>query len=208
MNYSRIPLGPIWTNSYIVDDGCGSAVCFDVGGSPEAVISRLRIDKMHLLAIILTHGHMDHILGVGDLKRETGAELYVPELDEPMLSDPSKSLAMQFGYGIEPLQADHIVHDNDMFNIGKLSIMAMHTPGHTPGSTSYLLEQEDKKLLISGDTLFARSIGRTDLPGGDYTAIMNSVARLAALDGDMPVLPGHGPETTLDVERQLNPYIA
>ena len=207
MNYKRIPLGPLWTNSYVIDDGNGTAVCFDAGGEPDDVKAYLRLEKLSLVAIVLTHGHMDHILGVGSLKAATGAKLYVPESDEAMLSDPAKSLAAQFGYGIEPIKADEILKDGDSFSVGGLSITVLHTPGHTPGSSSYIVEQNGSKLLVSGDTLFARSIGRTDLPGGDGNAIMRSLRRLSSIKGDMPVLPGHGPETTLNTERRLNPYL-
>lgn len=207
MNYCCIPLGPIWTNSYLVDDDNGKAVCFDVGGDPGEITARLKLDKTQLAAIILTHGHWDHILGLAALKEATGAEVYVPELDEPKLSDINVNLAQMFGYDVAPVKAEHIVRDGDEFSIGGLSITAIHTPGHTQGSTSYIVRQNGKSILVSGDTLFARSIGRTDLPGGDGRAIMRSLARLAAIPGDMPVLPGHGPETSLDVERRLNPFM-
>ena len=207
MDYARIPLGPLWTNSYLVDDGKGTAICFDAGGEPDDVISVLKLEKLRLAAIVLTHGHMDHILGVAELKKETGAEVYIHELDEAMLSDPAKSLAAQFGFDVEPVKAEHIIHDGDVFTVGGISVTVIHTPGHTPGSTSFLLQQDGKRILVSGDTLFARSIGRTDFPGGDGQAIMRSLQKLAALPGDMPVLPGHGPETSLDVERRLNPFM-
>ena len=207
MKYKRIPLGPLWTNSYVIDDGNGTALCVDAGGDPADVLGWLRNEQLKLEAIVLTHGHMDHILGVAPLARATGAAVYVPEADEALLSDPNKNLASEFGYPVEPVKADHIVYDGDTFTVGGLSLKAMHTPGHTPGSTCYIVEQNGEKLLVSGDTLFARSIGRTDLTGGDASAMSASLERLAAIPGDMPVLPGHGPETALQRERELNPFL-
>jgi len=207
MNYKRIPLGPLWTNSYVIDDGAGTALIVDAGGDPADVLGWLRNEQLKLAAVVLTHGHMDHILGVAPLVRATGAEVYVPEFDEPLLSDPNKNLAAEFGYPVEPVRADHIVHDGDEFAVGGLKLTVLHTPGHTPGSTCYLVEQNGQKLLVSGDTLFARSIGRTDLTGGDMAAMSRSLERLVSLPGDMPVLPGHGPETSLQRERELNPFL-
>lgn len=207
MNYKRIPLGPLWTNSYVIDDGKGTALCIDTGGDPEDVLAYLSRENLTLSAIVLTHAHVDHILGVPALIRATGARVYVPEADAAMLGDPGLNLAADFGCVTEPIKADFIVTDGFAFTVGELSLTAMHTPGHTPGSTCYIVEQGDEKLLVSGDTLFARSIGRTDLRGGDPQAMSASLARLAAIPGDMPVLPGHGPETSLERERQLNPFL-
>ena len=207
MNYKRIPLGPLWTNSYVIDDGAGTALCADVGGEPDDVAAYLKREKLRLEAIVLTHGHMDHILGAAALKKATGAKLYVPAGDEALLTNPDLSLASEFGVDVEPVKADQLVRDGSEFSVGALKLTAIHTPGHTPGSTSYIVEQDGQKLMLSGDTLFARSIGRTDLTGGDERAMNNSLARLATLEGDMPVLPGHGPETSLERERQSNPFL-
>ena len=207
MNYKRIPLGPIWTNSYIIDNGNGSAVCVDVGGDPADVLGYLRREKLQLKAVILTHCHMDHILGAADLIAATKAEIYVPEDDQQLLIDPDQNLANEFGYAVKPVRPDHIVRDGDVFTAADITFTAMHTPGHTRGSTCYIADQGGQKLLLSGDTLFARSIGRTDLTGGDPQAMAQSLERLRAIDGDMPVLPGHGPETSLQKEREWNPFL-
>lgn len=207
MNYKRIPLGPLWTNSYVVDDGNGIAVCFDAGGDPADVLGWLKNERLTLEAVVLTHGHMDHILGVAPLARTTGAPVYVLEADAGLLSDPNRNLAAEFGYAVEPVTSPRVLRDGDGFEVGGLKLSVMHTPGHTPGSACYIVEQGKERLLVSGDTLFARSIGRTDLAGGDPEAMTASLARLAALEGDMPVLPGHGPETSLQRERELNPFL-
>ncbi|MDY3869504.1 MAG: MBL fold metallo-hydrolase [Pyramidobacter sp.] len=207
MNYKRIPLGPLWTNCYVVDDGCGTALCADVGGEPEDILAWLKRENLHLDAIVLTHGHMDHILGVCALQKATGARLYVPEDDAAMLTNPDLSLASEFGVDVEPAKADVLTREGYQFTVGALTLTTLHTPGHTKGSTCYIVEQGTEKLLLAGDTLFARSIGRTDLAGGDEEAMNRSLSRLAAIEGDMPVLPGHGPVTTLETERQKNPFL-
>ncbi len=207
MNYKRIPLGPIWTNSYIIDDGNGTAFCVDVGGDPSDVLAYLRNAQLRLAAVVLTHCHWDHILGVPALKRATGAEVYAPEADEGLLLDPGRNLSTDFGYAVEPVRAEHIVRGGDAFAVGGVSLTAIHTPGHTRGSTCYIAEQDGQRMLIAGDTLFARSIGRTDLAGGDSRAMMESLERLKNIPGDMPVLPGHGPETSLQRERDWNPFL-
>ncbi len=205
MNYKRIPLGPLWTNSYVLDDGKGVAFCVDPGWEPSEILSYLRSENLRLAAIVLTHCHFDHILGVPELKRATGVPVYVPELDEPMLSSPSS--AMAYGFKTEPVKAEHILHDGESFSIGEISLFCIHTPGHTQGSMSIIASQGDEKILIAGDTLFARSIGRTDLEGGDPHAMKKSLERLKEISGDMPVLPGHGPETSLQREREWNPFL-
>ena len=197
MNYKRIPLGPLWTNSYVVDDGRGTALCFDAGGDPADVLGWLRNEQLKLAAIVLTHGHMDHILGVAPLARATGAAVYVPENDEALLRDPNMNLAAEFGYSVEPVAADHIVRDGDVFTFGELKVEALHTPGHTPGSVTYRIGDA----LLTGDTMFQGSYGRTDFPGGSWEQEMNSIRKLLALPEDHPVYPGHGPQTTLAAER-------
>lgn len=207
MNHKRIPLGPLWTNSYIIDDGRGTALCIDAGGDPGDVLKYLKEQKLSLKAIVLTHCHMDHILGAAAMKRATGAKLYAPEADRLLLVDPEQNLSAEFGYDVIPVQPEVMVNDNDEFDVGGMHLTALHTPGHTRGSTCYIVDGCGKQLLVSGDTLFARSIGRTDLIGGDSEAMMSSLARLRNIEGDMPVLPGHGPETSLAKEHEWNPFL-
>ena len=146
---------------------------------------------------------------VTDLIEKMNLVNHTPEIDTDriLIRDPNMNLAAEFGYSVEPVKTDHIVRDGDVFTAGNMTVEALHTPGHTPGSSCYIVSQGEEKLLVSGDTLFARSIGRTDLAGGDADAMTKSLARLAAIPGDMPVLPGHGPETSLERERQLNPFL-
>ena len=207
MNYRTIPLGPLWTNSYVIDDGRGQALCVDAGGPADAVIAWLHEKKLTLCAILLTHGHMDHILGAAGLKERTGAKLYISKEDAPLLRDPDKNLANDFGYDVRPAEPDMLLSDGSRFSVGAMDLEVIHTPGHTPGSICCVASQGDERLLISGDTLFSRSIGRTDLRGGDDAAMARSLRRLKEIPGDMPVLPGHGPETSLQRERLLNPWM-
>lgn len=207
MEYRRIPLGPLWTNSYVFDDGQGNAFCVDPGGEPSDVLAWLSERKLTLKAIVLTHGHMDHILGVATLKKATGAQIYMPRLDGKMASDTSLNLSCHFSETVESFQPDHLLDEGDSFTVGALKIETLHTPGHTPGSSCFVISQCDKAILVAGDTLFARSIGRTDLEGGSDDDMTRSLRRLKNLEGDLPVLPGHGPETSLDRERRLNPFL-
>ena len=154
--------------------------------------------------ILLTHGHYDHILGVRSLKDRFGGEVVIFESEAQFLADDSLSLMKPF-CGLLPKirTADRLVRDGDSLPFGDGEIRVLHTPGHTSGSVCYLLGD----LLFTGDTLFCESIGRTDLPTGDWRTLMRSVRRLAALDGDFKVLPGHMETSTLDSERKNNPYL-
>ena len=206
-DYKRIPLGPLWTNSYTFDDGNGTAFCVDPGGDPADVVEFLQNRRLKLGAILLTHGHMDHCLGVADLVEATGAPVYMARGDLNMTKDNWANLAVEFGREVPPYEPSKLLDEGDTFSVGRFSLTVLLTPGHTPGSCCYIVEKDGEKLLISGDTLFARSIGRSDLRGGDSEALARSLARLKELKGDLPVLPGHGPETSLDRERQLNPFL-
>lgn len=207
MNYHRIPLGPLWTNSFTFWDDQKRAFIVDPGGDPGDVITFLTEQGLDLQAIMLTHGHADHLLGVAALKALTGAEVIMPEGDAAMAQDPVCSLANDLRVDQRPFKPDRLVRDGDRFVIGSFQVETLHTPGHTPGSSCYMVTSGDDRVLVVGDTLFARSIGRTDLPGGDDRAMEQSLARLKALEGDLPVLPGHGPETGLQEERLHNPFL-
>lgn len=207
MNYHRIPLGPLWTNSFTFWDERKRAFIVDPGGDPEDVIAFLKKQGLSLQAILLTHGHADHILGVAALKALTGAVVIMPEADALMAEDPVLSYAQSLNAEQQSFKPDRLVRDGDRFHLGDFQLETLHTPGHTPGSSCYIVSLGQERVLIAGDTLFARSIGRTDLPGGDEQSMSRSLARLKALAGDMAVLPGHGPETGLEDERLHNPYL-
>ena len=206
LSVTRFEVGFLPTNCYAVKD-LDSGDCFvvDPGFYDENLAKALQGAGVETLRyILLTHGHYDHILGVRSLKDRFGGEVVIFESEAQFLADDSLSLMKPF-CGLLPKirTADRLVRDGDSLPFGDGEIRVLHTPGHTSGSVCYLLGD----LLFTGDTLFCESIGRTDLPTGDWRTLMRSVRRLAALDGDFKVLPGHMETSTLDSERKNNPYL-
>ena len=201
-----LPLGPLMTNCYFVrDTETGDAVVVDPGGfSPALVRQAELVGKENVKGILLTHCHFDHIMGVAQLKRLTGAPIYLPEEEAGAPADASLNLmGMLPGEQLRPFAADVLVRGEGPLSIGSLRFQVLHTPGHTAGSRCYLIGRD----LLSGDTLFQYSVGRTDFPTGNGATLLASVRRLAALPGDYQVYPGHGDATTLEAERRYNPYL-
>ena len=194
LNIETYPLGAYQTNCYIVyDDESPDCIVIDPGYEPDTVLLALKGLKKNLAAILLTHGHFDHVGAVKILAADTDCDVYIHEND---LSLPATLTA-------GPLYYTHTYDEGDTLEIAGLSIKVLHTPGHTPGCVCLMIEEN----LFSGDTLFRNSCGRTDLPGGNGAELFKSLRRLAALPGDYRVLPGHGMESTLDEERENNPYM-
>jgi glyoxylase-like metal-dependent hydrolase (beta-lactamase superfamily II) len=164
--------------------------------------------KVRPVALLHTHAHLDHITGSRRIKEATGAPIRLHPADRP-LYDALPEQAAFFGLRAEdPLPPDDSLVDAEAIRFGPYTLRALHTPGHTPGSVCFELEGSSP-LLFSGDTLFRRSIGRTDLWGGDTRAILSSIReKLFRLPGDLAVICGHGPETTIDEEKRLNPFAA
>ena len=204
LQYICVPVGALETNCYIVFDDKNQGFVVDPGGSPDRIISAIIQHDLNITHVLLTHAHFDHFLAAKEIIDYTGAKLYVPKGDLDFLSDPSKSL-IRFAHSSEDvsLKADEVLEDGDEIKVGELDVKVLSTPGHTPGSSCFVCGS----LLLSGDTLFAGSIGRTDFPGGDYSEIQRSLEKISDLEGDYTVLPGHGPQTTLDDERKGNPYM-
>lgn len=206
MEYKRFPLGPLWTNGYLLWDEKGTAFFVDPGGDPSEVIDFIKGENLLLKAVILTHGHADHILGVASMVASTGAMVMIHRSDEELLSEKDKNLSSHLGTDCPVLKSDRVFEDGDDLKIGSMNISIIHTPGHTMGSSCLLVSDGEDRILLSGDTLFARSIGRTDLPGGDPHLIGLSLSKLTSLEDNLKVLPGHGPETTIGVEKKQNPF--
>jgi glyoxylase-like metal-dependent hydrolase (beta-lactamase superfamily II) len=194
--------------SILAAEGSRRAIVVDPGGEAERIVSLLHRQGLELSDIVITHGHVDHVLAAGELKRMTGAAISLHPDDRFLWDD----LAMQGRWmGLElrnDLPApDRDLADGDRIECEKLALEVLHTPGHTPGSLSFRVAGES--LVLAGDTLFARSIGRTDLPGGSWERIEDSIrSRLYTLPGETVVVCGHGPETTIGEEIEENPFVA
>ena len=192
----------------MVDESAREAVVVDPGDEPERILDALSAAGVRPVALLHTHAHLDHITGTGQVAESTGAPIRLHPADRPLYEALPQQAAF-FGLSArEPRPLDAPLSDGEIIRFGLSSLRAIHTPGHTPGSMCFVLEG-DEPLLFSGDTLFRRSIGRTDLWGGDTELILASIReKLFALPGDTRVICGHGPGTTVDEERRLNPFAA
>lgn len=204
----RLAVGALETNCWIVtDDSGGPAVVIDPGDDFARIEEALSGGRVS--AIVLTHGHFDHIGAVSALVAATGAPLYVHEADADRITTATGSGGAMFGFHdhVSP-PADRLLADGDTLAAGELSLRVLHTPGHTPGCICVLVTEEGGVgHLFAGDTLFSGSVGRTDFPGGDARVLAGSIAtRLAPLPADTIVHPGHGPDTTIGREARINPF--
>ena len=191
MNIQKLTLGLYQTNTYLLANDT-EAVVIDPGYEADTILDALA--GRTLKAILLTHGHFDHVGAVKELVAETGCDVYIHAAESTM---PPMVTA-------GPLYFTHTYDEGDTVSpIEGLELTVLHTPGHTPGSVCLLMGRE----MFSGDTLFACSFGRTDLPGGDPRKMMESLRRLASLQGNFFIHPGHGGSTTLDAEKRFNPYM-
>lgn len=199
------PVGPLGCNCTIVGDPVSKkAIVIDPGGDHQMILDRLDVLGLKVVSIIHTHAHLDHFLASGEMKKATGATLHLHK-DDQFLWDNLEMQCQMFGVPYTPVPApDHWLHDDEA--LACCGGVALHTPGHTPGSMSFWFESD--RLLIAGDTLFRRGIGRTDLWGGDYRQIERSIReRLYTLDEQAVVVTGHGPDTNLGEEIRENPFI-
>ncbi len=203
MKIYTIQLGELAANCHIIDCGNGLCAAVDIGNSPEKLLQYLETKKLTLKAILLTHGHYDHIGGVEAVRAATGAEVYIHENDAIMLESAAHNLAFQIASTpYRSVAAYHTFADDETITVGDRTFTVLHTPGHTSGSVCFLTEN----VMLSGDTLFCGSIGRTDL-GGSVSQMRQSLQKLMELTGDYKIYSGHGSATTLDYERNTNPYM-
>ena len=208
MNYKRFPLGALWTNGYLFwDDESHEAFFVDPGGDTTDVRDFLTAHGLKLTMILLTHGHIDHIAGIHELVPYVGDNIYIGSKDAYSLRRPPKQLQALLGVHCEGLAKFKEVEDGRVIDFPGYSIKVIDTPGHTEGSVCYLVtDRENHHVLLSGDTLFAQSVGRTDLEGGDELKLEASLRKLDTLHDSLHVLPGHGPDTSIASEREMNPY--
>lgn len=192
VSFDTLPLGAYQTNCYILKND-DKALVIDPGYQPETILAHLRRENLTLEAILLTHGHFDHVGAVKDLAAKTQCRVYIHSAENAM---PPMMTAGKLLY-------THTYDEGDALELAGLTIRVLHTPGHTPGSVCLLCQD----VLFSGDTLFAGSCGRTDLPGGDWATIQKSLQRLAAINANFTICPGHGEASTLSREKATNPYL-
>jgi len=206
MKIRRFQLGSLWTNCYVVASSTGDAFLIDPGGPTEEVKEYIAGNNLKLRRILLTHGHGDHILGLSSIRDMASDGVSISEGDADCLVSSTKNLSSMMGAASSFEAADSLITDQETINVGDMTVRAISTPGHTKGGLCFHVTEGGQSLLISGDTLFARSVGRTDLPGGDDSELTSSLGKLADLPDETPVYPGHGPSTTIGDERRLNPF--
>lgn len=198
-------VGPFQTNSYLLlCKKTGEAAIIDACDEADELLAMIEAHKAKVVWLLQTHGHLDHVAALDDLKKATGAPIVLHAAEVPLY----EQVEMQYRlFGLPPRPSppppDRFVVEGETLQVGELSIRVLETPGHTPGGISFLAEQT----LFSGDTLFQSSIGRSDLPGGDHRVLMRSLQRLVRLDPATEVFPGHGPPTTIEREARFNPFL-
>lgn len=209
MNIKTLPLS---SNCYIVSDDNGKAVVFDVCERGEEIYNYIKELGLSAEAVIITHGHFDHIYGLSDFTCCAEADgkkipVYVHSGDAPMMRSREKNLsALLFRTSYEYTGTLYELSDGDTVTVGNLVFRVLHTPGHTDGCACYI--NDDEKIIFAGDVLFEGSIGRTDFPGGDMTKMRQSLLKLMEFDDSYRVYSGHGGSTTIGEERNFNPFIA
>lgn len=207
MIFDTVVVGALGVNCFIL--GCEATregIVVDPGDEVDRILACVEQHGLKLIAIVNTHGHFDHIGGNGALKRHCAIPLYIHQADAPMLGRVAQVAGMYGLPGENSPEADGFLEDGMLLSFGNCQLRVIHTPGHTPGGCCLYLEQERK--LISGDTLFADGVGRTDLPGGSHAQLVQSIReRLFCLPDQVQVYPGHGPATTIGHEKRHNPYL-
>ncbi|WP_075982295.1 MBL fold metallo-hydrolase [Bacillus massilinigeriensis] len=208
MEYIKMPLGPLQTNCYIIKNDNNTCLIFDPGEEGSKVIEVLNHNGLVPAAILLTHAHFDHIGAVDEIREMYQIPVYLHENESDWLGNPVLNGSQFFMPNhltcVKP--ANDLLKGEKQVTVGDFTFHIYETPGHSPGSVSFHFPEVD--LVISGDALFQGSIGRTDLPGGDHSQLMNSIhEKLLTLSEETIVLPGHGPETTIRNEMDRNPFL-
>ena len=201
-----LEVGPLASNCYIVgSEQTKEGMIVDPGADAPVILKKVKELKLDIKYIVLTHGHFDHIGALSEVKEATGAEVAIHEADADSLGD-SAFAATQWGLHCpEPPSPDRLLKGGDSLDISELHFLVLHTPGHTPGGICLYGEG----VVFTGDTLFNFGIGRYDLPGGDYTLLMNSLTtKLMVLPDNTKVYPGHGHSSTIGAERRGNPFLS
>ena len=200
----RLAVGPLEANCFLIgDEDSRKAMVIDPGDEPDRIMAGVKADNLSLEYIVCTHAHFDHVGAVPDIKDETGAKIIIHK-DELEIYQGARDMAAFWGYDIAPLpEADILVEDGDEIRLGSLSFRVLHTPGHSPGGMCLF----GAGVVVTGDTLFAGAVGRTDFHGGDINKLKESFQRLLSLPPETEVLAGHGPNSTIGRERSENFFL-
>jgi glyoxylase-like metal-dependent hydrolase (beta-lactamase superfamily II) len=203
----QLTVGPIAENCFIVRrEGADKALLIDPGEEPERILAEIAQTGAEVEAILITHCHFDHVGAVAPIARETGAPVYCPEIEVPILADLMSFTMPGFG-PYESYDADEVVKGGEALELAGLTLDVLFTPGHSPGHVTYAVR--DEEAIFSGDVLFQGSVGRVDLPGGDGPTLIRSIqALLDSQPAETTVYPGHMGVTTLGAERATNPFLA
>lgn len=201
----KMATGIYGANCYIIySEKTKDGIIVDPGGDADVILQRVKEQELNIKYIVLTHGHGDHIGAVPELKQKLNIPLLVHKEDENMINDPEVNLSNIMAMGPISIKADRLLKDGDIIEFGDIKAEVIHTPGHTRGGICLKIG----RYLITGDTLFQKSIGRTDLAGGNYDIIIKSIKeKLLVLDNNLIVLPGHGESSTILEERVSNPFL-
>jgi len=204
MLVERFSVGALEVNCWVVaDSGTREAMIVDPGDEPDRIGDWVEEKKLKVKYLVCTHTHFDHVGGLPELKESTGAEIVIHKAELPIY-ERAAEMARLWGFQLESLpKPDRFVAEGDILALGSLSFQVWHTPGHSPGGICLVGKEE----VFTGDSLFAGSIGRTDLPGGSYELLMRSLHRLSTLPDEMKVYAGHGPASRIGREKETNPFL-
>ncbi len=204
MLIERFVVGPLDTNAYVIsDDETKKALVVDPGDEPDRILDYIKDKGLEVTAIVCTHAHFDHIGGIGDIKNETGAKVVLHKEDMETYAT-AKDHAAFWGYSVDDLpQPDGYIDEGDEVELGNVRLKVLHTPGHSPGGICLYGEG----VLITGDTIFQGSVGRTDFPGGSVEMLKKSFKRIIDFPEETKIYSGHGPETSVGRERKMNFFV-